>query len=455
MGLSTDITNRLNSQINSKTEGISFFRDQILIVDGEKELYDNAITIIDTDLLNQIDEVNDTIYAVEDAYQERINVGCRTDLFWVVTGIDTTSPPTQYDLTVTKMSVVGYGTTSLYYVDWSGVGATTTDLLIGFQEDNLHGIKYYNEPLTKDVGDTTVGSFIGTVGVASTILTLMTPYSDGSSNFLTAGQLVTSSKVGVFAGTNNTIIGIGTTVADLSAVNPGIGTTTVPTIILDVSAIGIASAPESDGTFVTFTILDDPDNVSSLSSYSIPFTANPFSPQTIGIMTGGTIGIGRTLSYDNSGYPSNPQSWRPENAITGIPDVEDVVAPDVGAGKVYYRVGFASEPTYLGTPQTEGTTVTVTSFSSLYTTLSSCTTEEAALTAAINARDAKESEFSSGISTFNTTLNADTAIREERDEYNLRIWGLRQSIGGEIEEIERYQALNTYIGLSTISNLLG
>jgi len=455
MGLSTDIINRLNTQISNKEEGISFFRDQILIVDAEKELYDNAITVVDTDLLGQIKEVNDTIYAVEDAYQERVNVGCRTDLFWVVTGVDTSSPPTQYSLEVTQMSLVGYGTTSLYYVDWSGVGATTNNLLIGFQEDNLHGIKYYNEPLTKDVGDTTVGSFIGTVGVASTIITLMTPFIDGTSDILSPGQLVTSSKFGVFAGTSNTIIGIGTTIADLSAINPGIGTTTVPTIILDVSAIGIASAPESDGTFVTFTVLDDPDNISSLSSYSISFTANPFSPQTIGIMTSGTIGIGRSIVYDNSGYPSNPQSWKPENAITGIPDVDDVVAPNVGAGKVYYRVGFASEPSYLGTPQGIGATVTVTSFSSLYTTLSSCATEEAALTAAINTRDAKESQFSSGISTFNTTLNADTAIREERDEYNLRIWGLRQSIGGEIDEIERYQSLKTYIGLSTISNLLG
>jgi len=459
MAISGDIAKKLKES----RDGAQFFADQIVIIDAEKEIYDNAISIVDQSLSDQIGEVNQTLIDVQTAYRNRINVGgCRTDLIWRVVGVDTTVVPSEYTIEVTKISLGGYGNpgavgigTTLAFSVVGTSGTYTTyplDSKLGFEDDNLHGIKYYDEPITRDIGDTTVASFIGTVGVGKTIVTMMIPASNDIQSDFAAGQLIICEKDGVFASTNNTIVGIGTTITNISSVVTGIGTTEtlVATIILGTSTIGFASAPESDGKFVTFTVLDNPVGIDTYNQYAIDFTSNPFSPQTIGIMGENQIGIGRSVYYDNSGISSNTQSWKPENAVTGISDVDDVVEPSVGAGKIWYTVGFSSTPSYLGSPQPEGTSLTVTSFASLYTNLSACPTQETNLTNAINTRNTKESEFSSGISTFNQTLELSTALRDERNTYEERIWGLRQGIGQQVTDINRYNSLKTNVDNSPL-----
>ena len=70
--------------------------------------------------------------------------------------------------------------------------------------------------------------------------------------------------------------------------------------------------------------------------------------------------------------------------------------------------------------------------------------KEAALTAAINARDAKESGFPSA--SFTATLEASTALRAERKKsYELKIWGMRTSIGDMVTEKDRYNTLADYV----------
>ena len=89
------------------------------------------------------------------------------------------------------------------------------------------------------------------------------------------------------------------------------------------------------------------------------------------------------------------------------------------------------------------------SFASVYeacTDTYTCAAEEAALGIAISVRDAKESEFASGLGTFNISLDAANALRtEKKNNYDLKIWGLRQAIGNEVDEINRYKSLNSYI----------
>lgn len=474
MGLSNNIIEDIKKKAEEKNTNISFFRDQIILVDAEKVQYDTAINILDNDLLFKIDEVNDTLYATQTAYQDRINVGCRTDLFWRVVGFSTGDTFLGtfdiFTLRCTKLSLLAYqtigdepvgtGDTSYgnilsYYNGTNQIDFSLKNLL-GWIDDNLHGIKYYDEPITEDIGNTTVGSFIGTVGTATTTLTVMVPFDSGIGDLFKVDQLVISSKEGVFPQSSNRIVGIETGLADLSEVSVGIGTTVVNVLILDDITISNAFAPEPDGSFVTFTVLDDPSNISNVSEYTLPFEKNPFSPQTIGIMNLDNIGIGRSIVYDNSGNLSNTQSWKPENAIQGIEDVPDVVEPSVGAGKIYYKEGFNQRPINPsnGSPATENQSITVTFLTGLYESLSSCPTQETNLTNAINVRDAKEVEFASELSDFNILLEASSALRNERDIFNSRIWGLRQSIGGEIDEIDRYNALETYIESSTVNNII-
>jgi hypothetical protein len=62
--------------------------------------------------------------------------------------------------------------------------------------------------------------------------------------------------------------------------------------------------------------------------------------------------------------------------------------------------------------------------------------------------------FNSGIATSNLLIDASTLLREERDLLSLKIWGLRQAIGQEIDNIGRYDRLNSYIGITTVSNVI-
>ena len=193
---------------------------------------------------------------------------------------------------------------------------------IGVTTDNLHGLKYYNEPYTRDIGDTTVGQFIGTVNTSSTTLTIMEPYSDNLWGDFEVGDLITCEKDGVISGGSVKITGFGSAVTNLSGVSTayqtsfttesGIGITVVPTLTLASATIGFATAPESDGKFTVFNVLSDPTGIVTANDYALSFEDNPFSPQTLGVMNGDNIGIGTWIEYNNAGLTSAPQSWRPE-----------------------------------------------------------------------------------------------------------------------------------------------
>jgi hypothetical protein len=457
MALSDKIKKDVAEKKQQKLENIQFFKEQILLTDALKEDYDSAVVSIDTDLLSDVTTVNNTLYDVQEAYQDRIDAGCRSDLFWRVVGLDTGTG--NYSLVVTKLSVVGYGTT-VSVVSASGTFTSYPNGTIeipGVEGDNLHAIKYYNEPYTKDIGDTTLGSFIGVVGAASTVLSIISESSEELITNFDVGNLIICSKTGVFPSGSNKIAGFGSTVftgitTTLMEEVVGIATTSinVSTIFLESATVGFATLPESDGSFVEFTVVTDPDTFDETQDrfrYQVKFTKNPFSPQTIGIMTSGNIGVGTYIEYDNSSNPPNTQSWRPE--YEGIEkNGEKVKEPRVGAGRIYNIVGFTSEPTYLGIAQTEGATITTNLLTLLYTPISppgGCTAIENRLTSAISARNTAESALSSGSNCIQTKVDAANALRTERNDYAIKIWGLRQTIGAESDSYDQYEALETYI----------
>jgi len=457
MALSEKIKKDISTKRQQKLDNVEYYKEQILLTDALKEDYDNAIVSIDSDLFSDITSVNDTLVGVQSAYQNRIDSGCRTDLFWRVTGIN---PSTfDYIIEVTKLSVVGYGE-SVLFVDSSG-GITTysaeTIEIPGIQGDNLHGIKYYNQPYLKDIGDTTIGSFIGIVGIASTVLSVVSQSSSDLVSSFDIGNLIISSKNGVFSGGNNKIVGFGTTTITGISTSVmedvvGIATTSlnVSTIILESATVGFATLPESDGSYVTFTVVTDPDTFEETQTrfkYQVKFRKNPFSPEEIGILDSTILGKGLSIEYNNSGKPPNTQSWKPE--LEGVKkDGEEIKEPKVGSGKIYNFVGFTSEPSFLGVPQSEGTSIEVASLVGLYTPITppgGCTAIETALTSAIGIRNTAESNLVSGSNCIDNKVDAANALRKERSEYALKIWGLRQSIGGESDRIDDYDALVTYI----------
>jgi len=493
MGIASDIISDLSEKKQQAYDGIEFLQKNIVLKDSiYKERYDAVIVSIDGDLFSDVKDVNDKLQNVRSAYADRISVGCRTDMFWRVIGLSTTPVPgggggvnSYYNLQVTRLSIPGYsnagiGSTSgvglgingsvAFLTSSGGITTYPPRSLFGFEEKNLYGIKYYDEPSQKDIGDTFVTSFIGTISIGSSILTVMSPIGSGVTIGISSGQLISASKDGIFAAGYGEIVGLGTTLADLSTLSGvgntvGVGTTTevVSRIILNsVVAIG-ASSPEQDGSYVTFVVSESPAGIgtTAISYYRIEFASNPFSPQIIGIMTSGQYGIGKSVFYDNSGYNSNTQSWKPEFARPQLSSSQPAVTePNVGAGKIYYPVGFSSYPSppSSGTRAAEGTIisvdVTLIGSTTLYTNASACPTQETNLTNAINTANAAESSIQSGLGDFGYKINAVNAFRDLRTDIQLEIWGNRQAIDGLADDIDKYDTAIEYLGVTTITSLL-
>ena len=102
--LSDDVSKKLKDT----KESIQFLTDHIVEIDADKEAYDSGIEKIDRDLVSQLNAVNQTIGDVVTAYDARITVGCRTDMFWRVKSQNSSSIPATTTLVATKISLNGY-----------------------------------------------------------------------------------------------------------------------------------------------------------------------------------------------------------------------------------------------------------------------------------------------------------------------------------------------------------
>ena len=163
-----------------------------------------------------------------------------------------------------------------------------------------------------------------------------------------------------------------------------------------------------------------------------------------------TAGTGYKVKLDNSGYSTATQEWKPE--LKGIErDGEKVKEPNVGAGRVYFKTGFAYRPVVLGSPAAKGTTVSsvpIASLSGYYEATPSCSTSiNNAVNSAVSNQAAKESSIS-GPCVANIE-DAANGMRDERNEYALRIWGMRQSIGNQNNELDKLEALDIYLQQSS------
>ena len=134
------ITETLKQKVDLTKPAIDEAVKKILILDSLKEPYENAIRVLDTLTLNQLDEVNRQINSVAEAYDNRIISverpnNCRSDLFWRVTGINEPfegasnrggAATTSFNLTCFALSAVSIGQTTAYGPA-NAVGTSSTD----------------------------------------------------------------------------------------------------------------------------------------------------------------------------------------------------------------------------------------------------------------------------------------------------------------------------------------
>jgi hypothetical protein len=372
-------------------------------------------------------------------------------VFWRVTGI----AGTVYSLVATRLSLAGYAGTLPNVQYFNGVGITTYDNFdtFGFNSEPAYGSKYYDEPLTEDLEDTFVTSFTGIIGLGSSELITLSPVGSSSTIGIStvSGQLVTSSKQDVLSSSSN-IIGIGTTALSRSILGISTGTQ-VTVLILDSLAVGVASAPESDGSYVTFTVLSSTSDL-DFEYYDSLSEKDPSIPQTIGIMTSGSLGIGVSLKYDNSGFQPNVIAWNPDAFDEEDPSTFE---PEVGAGNFYFPVGFSSYPiTLSGQRVSVGfvTTINNTQFVGILSTSSPCPTQETNLTNAINELNTAKSDIASGISTLNYKIDVANTFREQRKEIQSQIWSSRQQVASYRADIINFDKALNYLGVSTVTDII-
>ena len=502
MALSTSLSSRLFSQagedLQTALESIENLQDRVIIVDNDKLSYDQAIYKLDEDLIDQCNVVNEAFNDVGTAYSNRIVGVCRTDMFWRVTQITegTGGDENEYSMVCTRLAAGGYpaltkggvvglgstvpvlnadGSITTYprnesESEWfiTGMGYT-----FGFEPRNYYGLKYYNEPYSDDIGDTLVGGFIGTITQGQSTITVMQPVGLGLSESLKIGQIIEPQDLDVFTGTAK-ITGITTGQTDLRVIAPsyvGIGTSLSWVNIITVDSVALRSvqAPLDDGSYGSFDVIDDPDNFadSGREKYSVPKDKDPFLPQTVGIMQPSNIGIGVSVSLDNSGYPTAAMSWDPnlegyvvEYDSRGRALAGPVEPPKVGSGRCFWRAGFTNYPKTSGggrAAEDATRTVEASDLNNMYGTLSACSSAlEDALTDAVGIASTKET----ALVEVNTTTNATkveglNALRAERnDHYSLPIWGFRAGIGAENETVDRLIILQQHLDKLTIRNII-
>ena len=489
--LSTQLTARAQEDIQFKLLNIEQLQNQIVETDDQKSLYDEGIVKLELEVLDRIEVVNKSFNDVSEAYDAAIASDCKSDLFWRV--IDFTSGMSdEYTLECTRLSGGGYQNTVSQIRGSSGIGSTVgyvgvtgivtyypvnetygagfpddvdlvNDPYFGFDRRNRYGLKIYSEPFDKDIGDTLVGEFIGTCSIGSTVVTVMQEVGAGLT-FGTGQILVSAGKTAIFPN-NAKIVGVGTTTQDIRSIpSTGIGSTGVDVNLLtvDVNCGAPASAPELDGSFVRFRVLDDPIafQAGGRKRYDIPFDQDPFVPQTISIASTSTLGTGVSVYLDNSGALNNPQSWDSNLKILSVED-GGAVEPEVGAGQAFYKLGFGHAPILLGGDRaSEGDTRVVSASSTtitatLYTQLSSCSSAvEDEITNQLGISSTKETALTAQDGDNNLLLESVQALRGQRNQLQLGIHGIRKVLGTLNEEADKLESLQRLIGITTVSDIV-
>jgi hypothetical protein len=177
------------------------------------------------------------------------------------------------------------------------------------------------------------------------------------------------------------------------------------------------------------------------------------------------LGIGGRISLDNSGDPKGSQSWDPALEGEEIPMdptnyriLTKVVAPSVGADKSYWKVGFQTAPIYQTNRVSAGDptgSVASNALGALLETLTACdSTVDNPINNAIGILTTKEASFTEEDGRNNLLVDATNALREERNELCMRIWGSRTAIGDLNNKITRLESLRGFINMETIEDII-
>jgi hypothetical protein len=243
----------LEEQIEHKKSEVEMLRDQLVLYDLKIDQYDNIITNIDKEIIPLVAEINVGIASVKTAYDNRINAGCKSDLYWELVDSKT------YTTSIRGSS----GTYEVLTYECKKNPNVREDY-------NYYGAKYYRKPHNQDYGANIVTEFLGTISLGSTVLGVVGERPD-TSQFMVGDKIIDNiNDPIVFSSTNlPSIVGFGTTtligvttslggsISSGSSIiaHTGIGTTTGIEIGDIISLPGVLPSNTTIVGFGTTTIL--------------------------------------------------------------------------------------------------------------------------------------------------------------------------------------------------------
>lgn len=550
MSISKRVISDLKADIDSKTAQRKAILSQLSLLDIQIDGYDTIIANMDAEAIGLINPMNSAINEVKSSYEAVIESGCKTDLAWVEIDSWTQlvqggagDGSSTYEVTYTKYEVQKNSSLKLednyygikYYrkpanrdygsflvADFVG-NVGTGETIIAVTEDD--GI-----PIEIEVGDyitdsidnpqifdgsnlpTVVG--FGTtqsVGITTTLIggiengsNVFAHFGAGSLSNVTSGMVLINDSLQE----NSFITGFGTTEVVVEYYTSGgiltSGILTCNSVILDKPAIDMVQEDTFSVGIVTISQAVFISTTASAQGSSILFTAfragdvddidkdfdplkDPNAPLKIGIIDSSTLGLGHTALYDNSGDPSELQSYNPNKTYVdfskeskkdclfkndGTPRSNVIwdnknkqcirkPEPDVGAGKAVYYEGSDNWPIvntpivfgdqitgYTQSYATLGQTVTVSSATGtssgvtigtkLYGPNGQC--NNSTLNSLYNTISTKESSRDTIISEnspkVQSIIESTEALRRQRAEKETYAWSLLQASASLRQDIE-------------------
>ena len=377
----------------------------------------------------------------------------------------------------TKISNIGIGSADLSQIPTNGITTTSSPVnIITLTNTSGAGVSAFDSVSFRVLDDSDTGP-VGQVGVVTSNGAAYKPNTENGKDDPYVAVPSSSDQGGVGALFN---VGIASAGADspntieyvaVDVVGQGgLGYSPGDTIKILGDELG-ATTPADD---IEFTVKTNPQGRFQYQirmGENLDLWINPFVPQTVGIMQTANIGIGISISLDNSGAPKGAQGWNPDLNGQEIPmDPTDythltlVEPPNVGADKSFWRVGFQTAPARSkpgGVPPIkahEGETLGSQAISAIENHLATLSACDASLDNTIN--DAKsrlttvETSFTDHTGNNKLMVDASNALRGERNEVCKRIWGLRQSIGNVNDRITQLEGAKRFIDTQNVSDMI-
>ena len=550
MTISQRVISDLKAEIDSKTAQRKAILSQLSLLDIQIDGYDTIISNMDSEAIGYINLMNSAIDEVKSAYQAVIESGCKTNLTWVETDSWTRTVQagagdgsSTYNVTYTKYEVkrdvdlkieykyhgikyyrkpanrdygsfliadfvgnVGTGETIIAVIEDSGI---PTEIQIGdYITDSIDNPQIFDSSdlprvvgfgVTQSIGVTT--SLIGGIQNGSNTFA---HFGAGSLSQVTTGMVLINDALQE----NSIITGFGSTqVLVQYYTSSGVltsGILTCNSVLLDKPAIDTVQEDTFNVGIVTISPAVFISTTASAQGSSILFTAfragdindidkdfdplkDPNAPLKIGIIDSSTLGLGHTSLYNNSGDPSEQQSYNPnktyvdfsleskkdclfKNDGTPRPNVAwdnennqciRKPEPEVGAGKAIYYEGSDNWP-IINTPTLTGQTIsgytqsyatlgqTVTVSSSpgtsdgvtigtkLYGPSGKCSNSQ--LNSFYNTISSKETNrdkiISENLSKAKSIIESTEALRRQRAEKETYAWSMLQASASLRQDIE-------------------